>query len=113
MKAGAVDPVEKPFRAPQLLDAVQRALGPARAARTEREAIEGLVATLTPREREVLALVVAGLPNKLIADRLGAGEKTVKVHRGHVMAKMRATSLADLVRRAHAVGIGASTTQIR
>jgi RNA polymerase sigma factor (sigma-70 family) len=112
MKAGAVDLVEKPFRAQQLLDAVQRALGRARAMRAEsreREALERLVATLTPREREVLALVVAGLPNKLVASRLGTSEKTVKVHRGHVMAKMQATSLADLVRKAQAVGIGPST----
>ncbi len=109
MKAGAIDLVEKPFRAQQLLDAIERALRRARelqVARTEREAIERLVGTLTPREREVLVLVVGGLPNKLIADRLGASEKTVKVHRARVMQKMRAASLADLVRLAQVVGIG-------
>ncbi|HET7875813.1 MAG TPA: LuxR C-terminal-related transcriptional regulator, partial [Methylomirabilota bacterium] len=90
-------------------DAVHRALARSRelrAARAERERIERLVATLTPREREVLTLVVAGLPNKLVADRLGASEKTIKVHRGRVMEKMRANSLADLVRMAQVVGVG-------
>jgi len=109
MKAGAVDFIEKPPRESELLDAIHRALKrdrEARAARAERTAIERLVTALTPREREVLALVVAGLPNKRVADRLGASEKTIKVHRARVMEKMRASSLADLVRRAQAVGIG-------
>src|SRR5262245_21864682 len=83
MRSGAVDLVQKPFRAQQLLDAVQRALGRARQlhdARRDREVVERLAASLTRREREVLALVVAGLPNKQVADRLGASEKTIKVH---------------------------------
>jgi RNA polymerase sigma factor (sigma-70 family) len=109
MKAGAVDLLEKPFRAQELLDAIQRALGRARAlqaARAEREAVTRLVDTLTPREREVLGLVVAGLSNKAVGARLGASEKTIKVHRARVMEKLRAASLADLVRTAQAVGIG-------
>jgi FixJ family two-component response regulator len=112
MKAGAVDLVEKPYRAQQLLEAVERALARARelrAARADREAVARLVVTLTSREREVMALVVAGLSNKLVADRLGASEKTVKVHRGRVMAKMRARSVADLVRKAQIVGVGLPT----
>lgn len=108
MKAGAVDFLEKPVKEQELLDAVHKAIGRAReirAARTQREGIEHLVGALTPRERQVLALVTAGLPNKLVADRLGASEKTIKVHRARVMEKMRANSLADLVRMAQAVGI--------
>jgi FixJ family two-component response regulator len=111
MKAGAVDFLEKPVNDQALLDAVQRALArnrELRAARAEREAVARRVATLTPREREVLALVVAGLPNKLVADRLGASEKTIKVHRARVMEKMRADSLAHLVRLAQVAGIDAS-----
>jgi RNA polymerase sigma factor (sigma-70 family) len=109
MKAGAVDLIEKPFRAQELLDAIQRALGRARslqAARGEREAVARLVETLTPREREVFGLVVTGLSNKEVGARLGASEKTIKVHRARVMEKMRAASLADLVRKAQVVGIG-------
>jgi len=108
MKAGAVDFIEKPFNDQALLDAVQRALARARelrALRRDRQDAEGKVATLTRRERQVLALVVAGLPNKLVADRLGASEKTIKVHRSRVMRKMRADSLANLVRMAQAAGI--------
>ena len=114
MKAGAVDFLEKPLNDQALLDAVQHALVRARAlraARAEREGIARRVATLTPREREVLALVVAGLPNKLVADRLGASEKTDKVHRARVMQKMRADSLAHLVRLAQVVGVGTSETR--
>lgn len=113
MKAGAVDFSEKPFNDQALLDAVDRALTRARAllvARQDRQRVEQRLATLTAREREVLALVVAGLPNKLVADRLGASEKTIKVHRSRVMAKMRADSLADLVRMAQAAGIGGNRT---
>jgi FixJ family two-component response regulator len=113
MKAGAVDFLEKPLHDQALLDAIHRALGHARelrGARAEREGIARRVASLTPREREVLALVVAGLPNKLVADRLGASEKTIKVHRARVMQKMHADSLAHLVRMAQVVGIGASGT---
>ena len=108
MKAGAVDLLEKPFNDQNLLDAVHRAL--ARAAeltviRTERERVTRLVAGLTRREREVLALVVTGIPNKQVADRLGAAERTIKVHRARVMKKMGADSLAHLVRLAQVVGI--------
>ena len=99
MKAGAVDFIEKPFNNQVLLDAIHRALAQARellAVRQHRQGVERRLATLTVREREVLALVVAGLPNKLVADRLGASEKTIKVHRARVMEKMGADSLADL-----------------
>jgi FixJ family two-component response regulator len=101
MKGGALDFLQKPFDGQDLLDAIQRALGrslEARAGDAERSVIERRLATLTPREREVLALVVAGLLNKQIAGELGAAEKTVKVHRGRVMKKMEAESVAELVR---------------
>jgi FixJ family two-component response regulator len=107
MKAGAVDFLEKPFDADDLVAAVRRALAVSertRAARTERDDLEVRLGALTPREREVLALVVAGLTNKVIADRLGTTEKTVKVHRGRVMAKMGAPSLAELVRMVEKLG---------
>ena len=101
MRTGAVDFLVKPFAQQELLAAVRRALDRdrrARAERAQRESVEASVRALTRRERQVLALVVAGLPNKLIADRLAIVEKTVKVHRGRVMSKMRAGSLAELVR---------------
>ena len=110
MKAGAIDFLEKTMDDQALLDAIQKALGRARelwTARAERTRIERLVATLTPRECDVLRLIVTGLPNKQVADRLGAAEKTVKVHRARVMGKMKADSLAHLVLMAHAVGIAA------
>lgn len=109
MKAGALDVLQKPMNEQELLDAIQRGLDLAHALRTTRvarEAIERHAATLTPREHEVFALVVAGLPNKLIADRLGAAEKTVKLHRARVMEKMKAASLADLVRMGQTLGLG-------
>ena len=108
MRAGAVDFLEKPFDDEELLGAVHRALArdaSERVARGAREAVQACFQELTPREREVLALVVTGLPNKLVADRLGTSEKTVKVHRGRVMTKMRAQSLAHLVRLAQKIGI--------
>jgi FixJ family two-component response regulator len=108
MKAGAVDFIQKPFDGPDLLAAVGRAVDRHRqmgAARGEREQVQSRFEVLTPRERQVLALVVAGLPNKLVAGRLGITEKTVKVHRGRVMAKMNAASLADLVRMGEKVGV--------
>src|SRR5262249_31916046 len=108
MKAGAADFLEKPFHDQTLLDAIQGALaraGEVRAARADRKRLESRLAMLTPREREVLALIVSGLPNKLVADRLGAAEKPIKVHRARVMVKMQAESLADLVRMAQALGI--------
>ena len=109
MKAGAVDFIEKPFNDQALLDAVHRALEQARellALRRDRQAVERKLESLTARERDVFGLVVAGLPNKLVADRLGASEKTIKVHRARVMTKMQAESLADLVRMAHVAGLG-------
>jgi FixJ family two-component response regulator len=103
MKAGAVDFLTKPFRDQDLLDAVQRALERDRTARAERAGIDALRTrfdSLTPREREVMARVVAGLLNKQIAGELGTSETTVKIHRHHMMEKMGADSLADLVRMA-------------
>lgn len=101
MKGGAVDFLQKPFNDQELLDCVQRALrrsGEERAEKAERKELERRVGALTPREREVLMLVVAGMLNKQIADKLGIAEKTIKVHRGRVMEKMQADSIADLVR---------------
>ena len=103
MKAGAVEFLTKPFREQDLLDAIQQALERDSQAREQRAEIEGLrrrFALLTPREREVMALMVAGLLNKQIAGELGASETTVKIHRHNVMEKMGAGSLADLVRMA-------------
>lgn len=110
MKAGAVDFLEKPFDDQVLLDAVQRALERDRHALDERGVLDELrrrLASLTPREREVFERVVRGLLNKQIGAELGASEKTIKVHRGRVMRKMRARSVADLVRMAERAGIGA------
>ena len=107
MKGGALDFLQKPFDSQELLDAIQRALQKSRegrAAESDQARVEGRLATLTPREREVLRLVVKGLLNKQIADELGAAEKTVKVHRGRVMRKMEADSVPDLVRMTQAVG---------
>jgi len=108
MKAGAVEFLTKPFRDQELLDAIQQALARDRHAREQRaksEALRRRYRVLTPREREVMALVVAGLLNKQIAGELGTSEASVKVHRQHVMAKMGAGSLAALVRMADQLGI--------
>lgn len=101
MKAGAIDFLSKPCEDTDLIAAVERALSrdaEARAARAEKEVIRVRFESLTPREREVCVLVARGLPNKQIAAELGAAEKTVKVHRGRVMEKLGADSVAALVR---------------
>ena len=103
IKAGAVEFLTKPFRDQDLLDAIQQALERDRVAREQRGKIEELRSrfdSLTPREREVMGLVVAGLLNKQIAGELGTSETTIKIHRHQVMEKMGAGSLAELVRMA-------------
>jgi len=108
MKAGAVDFLPKPFRDQDMLDAVVGAIERDRKRREADRIVSDLQTrfeTLTPREREVLAFVSSGLMNKQIAAQLGLAEITVKIHRGHIMRKMGAKSLADLVRRAEALGI--------
>ena len=108
MKAGAVEFLTKPFRDLELLDAIHAAIERDRERRQDAAALEMLrlrYGQLTAREREVMALVVAGLVNKQIAGELGVSEVTVKVHRGQVMRKMRARSLPDLVRMADRLGL--------
>jgi FixJ family two-component response regulator len=108
IKAGAIDFLTKPFREQEMLDAVSQALERDRQRRQDERRVFALRAdfeTLTEREREVMALVTSGLMNKQIAGELGLSEITVKIHRGHVMRKMRARSLADLVRMSEVLGV--------
>ena len=109
MKAGAVDFLTKPFRDQDMLDAVTTAIERDRSRRDEARVLSDLraaFATLTPRERQVMALVTAGLMNKQVAAEIGVAEITVKIHRGHIMRKMAAKSLPDLVRMAQLLGVG-------
>jgi len=108
MKAGAVDFLTKPFRDQDMLDAVAIAIERDRTRRKDEKIVAELRAvfeTLTARERDVLALVASGLMNKQIAAEIGLAEITVKIHRGHIMRKMGAKSLADLVRMAEMLGV--------
>ena len=111
MKAGAVEFLPKPFHDQDMLDAIQAALERDRARRRDAGVVaelEARYAALTEREREIMKFVAAGRANKQIAAELGISEVTVKVHRGQVMRKMRARSLADLVRMADRLGPAAA-----
>jgi len=108
MKSGAVDFLTKPFRDQDMLDAVTTAIERDRKRREADKVVATLqarVETLTPREREIFALVSSGLMNKQIAGELGLAEITVKIHRGHITKKMGAKSLAELIRMAETLGI--------
>jgi FixJ family two-component response regulator len=109
LKAGAIDFLLKPVDEQDLLEAIARAIAAdsrTQHERHQRAVLERRAMTLTAREREVMAMVVTGLLNKQVAGALGTSEKTIKVHRAHVMQKMQAMSLAELVRMADMVGIG-------
>jgi FixJ family two-component response regulator len=113
MKAGAVEFLPKPFRDQDMLDAVQQALERDRERRQRNSGLAKLKSnfdTLTPREQEVMGLVTAGLMNKQVAGEIGVSEITAKVHRGNIMRKMGAKSLADLVRMADALGVRRSNS---
>jgi two-component system, LuxR family, response regulator FixJ len=101
VKAGAFDFIEKPLREDTLLDAIERALhwnDRAYEERLERASVQARAALLTPREGEVFKLIVAGEPNKVIARRLGISFRTVELHRAHIVEKLQARSLSDLIR---------------
>jgi len=110
MKAGAVEFLTKPFRDQVLLDAIRQAIGRDQLARRQHARdldFRRRYESLGPREREVFKCVVSGMLNKQIADELGATERTIKFHRGHIMQKMQVKSVAELVRIAEALGIAA------
>jgi FixJ family two-component response regulator len=113
MKGGAVDFLTKPFRDQDLLDAVMTAIERDRKRRELEKTVanlQSLYGTLSPREQEVLVLVATGLMNKQIAAELGLAEITVKIYRGHIMKKMGAKSLADLIRMTETLGIRPTKT---
>jgi FixJ family two-component response regulator len=115
MKAGAIDFLPKPFRNHELLDAIGRGIRLDRVNLARRRQLAELRARhirLTPREREVMGLVTAGLLNKQIAARLGTAEITVKIQRGRIMKKMGVRSLADLVRMAEKLGVSSATESV-
>src|SRR6185436_7015407 len=107
--------LEKPIVAKQLIETIKRAVEHDRSAsadRSQRDQLMGRYQTLTPREREVMGLVVSGLLNKQTAAELGISEKTIKVHRAHVMEKMQVESLAALVRIAGRMGLAAAALPV-
>ena len=111
MKAGAIEFLTKPFKDDVLLDAIRQAIERSRAAQRQESELQGLrgcYSSLTPREREVMALVVRGLLNKQVGGELGISEITVKAHRGQLMRKMKADSLPDLVTMAARLGVAAT-----